>query len=472
MTQGDFGWLLVHSIWQSGLVAAGLWLVLRVLTSARARHRASWLAVALTCALPLFAWQYDLFRDVVMVEPAAQGVSGNHMISIADAVSMLLWAWLAVVIPGLTRLVIAGVYRRLRNGAPASTWQTMANRVASEMGAPQAVVKSHSGLDGPMTYGSLRPVICIPERLEFALTEAQMKYVLAHELAHVKRRDALSLTLQRCIEALFAYQPALRWMTRQIHIEREYCCDDAAVEYCGDALGYARTLAELEKKRTRPAAFSPALGSSGGELWERVRRVAERTTPTARLNRSTVLVTASMMLCAVAVVQAQPDRMIPAIELPQVEGLILRSPPLPRTALRGRASVPVRRPEPKPYLAPTDWMSARPLDWADQVDALPEAPLAEVAQSVPAAPVAELQMPAPPDPPEVKVRIFVPRFESRQTRSRGGILSRLRIRREVTEAVNRSLLQLGIPPKRYVIPRRPFRPLIICRERCSPHVTI
>jgi hypothetical protein len=85
-------------------------------------------------------------------------------------------------------------------------------------------------------------------------------------------------------------------------------------------------------------------------------------------------------------------------------------------------------------------------------------------------------MPAPPDPPEVKVRIFVPRFESRQTRSRGGILSRLRIRREVTEAVNRSLLQLGIPPKRYVIPRRPFRPLfrplIICRERCSPHVTI
>jgi beta-lactamase regulating signal transducer with metallopeptidase domain len=471
VTQEDFGWLLVHSMWQTGFIALALWVVLRALTSAKARHRACWSAVTLVCALTLFTWQQDLFRAVVMVE-FAPGAAAGSGIALPDAVAMLFWVWLAVVIPGLARLVMAGVYRRLRHGAPAVTWQRTANRVAAEMGVPRVTLGKLPRLDGPMTYGTLRPVVCIPDSLEHTLTEAQMQFVLAHELAHVKRRDALSLTLQRIIEVVFVYQPALCWITRQIHIEREYCCDDIAVEYTGDPLGYARTLTELEKIRIRPAAFSPALGSIGGQLWERIRRVAERTTPNARVNRSTAVAAASMMLFAAVMMQAQPDRMVPAIESPQVQRAVLRSSPRTQTIVRVRPIAPVRRPEPRAYVPPSDWISSRPVDWADQVDALPEAPPAQVAQLVPPVPATTMQMPAAPDPPSPPMRRIVPLPERKVKSMRMGLFTRLRIRREVNEAVNRSLLQLGIPPKRLMIPRRPFRPLIICRQRCSPHVTI
>src|SRR5439155_24365325 len=91
--------------------------------------------------------------------------------------------------------------------------------------------------------------------------------------------------------------PAVWWLSNRIRVEREHCCDDIAVAVCGDPIGYARALADLETWRTLrlgsgQAAESMALAATGGSLVERVRRilrVPSEETPSPRWAATLVL---------------------------------------------------------------------------------------------------------------------------------------------------------------------------------------
>jgi protocatechuate 3,4-dioxygenase beta subunit len=99
--------------------------------------------------------------------------------------------------------------------------------------------------------------------------------LLAHELAHVCRRDYLVNLLQRVAEALLFYHPAVWWVSGQIRVEREMCCDDIAVAAQGDPVLYARALAELDASRA--AWRSLELAADGPSLIDRVRRLLGHT---------------------------------------------------------------------------------------------------------------------------------------------------------------------------------------------------
>src|SRR5207302_4949641 len=72
-------------------------------------------------------------------------------------------------------------------------------------------------------------------------------------------------------EAVLFYHPAVWWVSNQIRVERELCCDDLAVAASGDVLTYARALAELES--SRPAHRSTAMAATGGRLATRIGRL-------------------------------------------------------------------------------------------------------------------------------------------------------------------------------------------------------
>ena len=93
--------------------------------------------------------------------------------------------------------------------------------------------------------------------------------ILAHELAHVRRRDPLVNALQHLVETALFYHPAVWWVSHVMRGERESCCDDVATKLCGNPLAYAETLARLERLRG-PGPL--VLAGSGG----RRRPVIER----------------------------------------------------------------------------------------------------------------------------------------------------------------------------------------------------
>jgi TonB family protein len=126
--------------------------------------------------------------------------------------------------------------------------------------------------DCPSVVGWIEPVVLLPAATILGLTPQQLEAVLAHELAHILRYDYLVNMLQTVVETLLFYHPAVWWASARIRQERELCCDDLAVESCGDALCYARALTRLE--RLRAAAPRLALSSAGGPLLYRIQRLA------------------------------------------------------------------------------------------------------------------------------------------------------------------------------------------------------
>ena len=119
--------------------------------------------------------------------------------------------------------------------------------------------------------GWLRPAILLPIAAIATLTPAQVEAILAHELAHIRRHDYAVNLLQTIAETLLFYHPAVWWLSKRVRAEREHCCDEIAVEICGDAVAYAKALAELESWRTASPAM--AVAATGGSLVDRVRRI-------------------------------------------------------------------------------------------------------------------------------------------------------------------------------------------------------
>ncbi len=150
--------------------------------------------------------------------------------------------------------------------------------LARRMGVTRPVRMLRSALvDVPVVVGWLRPVLLVPGGILTGLTPSQLEAVLAHELAHVRRYDYLVNLMQTAVETLLFYHPAVWWVSRRIRIEREHCCDDAAVAVCGSKVGYAAALTALEESRAAPALAMAASGfGRRGSALDRVRRILGR----------------------------------------------------------------------------------------------------------------------------------------------------------------------------------------------------
>src|SRR4029434_7206806 len=130
---------------------------------------------------------------------------------------------------------------------------------------------AHARLDSPVVVGWLRPVVLLPISLISGFTTEQLSAILAHELAHIRRHDFVVNVLQRCVESILFYHPAVWWLSKRIRAEREHCCDDIAIRLCGSRKIYAEALIEMERARQpRPIL---AVAAADGIVLQRFRRV-------------------------------------------------------------------------------------------------------------------------------------------------------------------------------------------------------
>ncbi len=82
----------------------------------------------------------------------------------------------------------------------------------------------------PVVCGVFRPVLLIPADLSNHLTKKQFQWILLHEFAHIRRHDNVVVILQKILQILFFFHPAV-WITNWlIDQQREYACDDIAMK--------------------------------------------------------------------------------------------------------------------------------------------------------------------------------------------------------------------------------------------------
>ena len=121
---------------------------------------------------------------------------------------------------------------------------------------------STPNIPSPAVWGLFRPCLAVPADLVETLSPEQFRWVLLHELAHIRRRDLWVALFQRLVGIVFFFNPAV-WLTNWIvNSQREYACDDAALSAsgtsrraCGEAF-----LSIVERASTFPRPLAPALG--------------------------------------------------------------------------------------------------------------------------------------------------------------------------------------------------------------------
>ena len=94
----------------------------------------------------------------------------------------------------------------------------------------------------PTVVGILRPAILLPFYVASGLTEYELRVILTHELAHIRRYDHLLNLFQRFVEAFLFFHPAVWWLSARIRLESEHCCDDLVVALGTQPLVYVTSL--------------------------------------------------------------------------------------------------------------------------------------------------------------------------------------------------------------------------------------
>ncbi|MCF7955899.1 MAG: carboxypeptidase regulatory-like domain-containing protein, partial [Phycisphaerae bacterium] len=137
-------------------------------------------------------------------------------------------------------------------------------------------------LKHPGVIGFFRPVLLVPVSMLTELPADYLQAIIAHELAHIRRYDYLVNFCQMLIEAIFFFNPAVWWISRQIRIEREVCCDTAGIETTGKPIQYAKILFDQLTRSAQPpqtamtAAITGFSDDTSSTSAERVKRIIYR----------------------------------------------------------------------------------------------------------------------------------------------------------------------------------------------------
>ncbi len=141
-------------------------------------------------------------------------------------------------------------------------WLGLMHRLAVNLGIrrPLTLLRGDA-LGVPVTWGIVYPIVLLPEDAD-SWPEERRRYVLVHEMAHVKRLDAFTQLVAQFALAIFWFNPLVWVAARQMRRERENACDDYVLthgtrpsEYASDLLELVRNI-DTEGHRGAAPAFA------------------------------------------------------------------------------------------------------------------------------------------------------------------------------------------------------------------------
>jgi beta-lactamase regulating signal transducer with metallopeptidase domain len=150
--------------------------------------------------------------------------------------------------------------------------------------------------------GGPSPVIAISPVLLDHLDDEELDRIVVHEWAHVQRYDDALAIVQVAVRVMAGWHPAVWWIGRQLHLEREIACDEAAVGITGSARTYAACLLKVAGLRSVSAPALPAPGAIGSsQVARRIVRVLQARPVRASRRGALSAVVSSAALLAVAI---------------------------------------------------------------------------------------------------------------------------------------------------------------------------
>lgn len=180
---------------------------------------------------------------------------------------MALYGLGAFYILGRWLLGYAALWRLLRTAGPAP--ESVARLFAAMTSGPRRPrLLVAPGLRVPLSCGLFRPTVVLPPGLCEA-PPSELRWIFAHELTHLERRDPWTCLLFALGQAVFFYVPWFWVVRRQVQLCQEFVADASAVAVAENRADYAEFLLNLT---TAPLAPACATGVSGqpSDLFRRI----------------------------------------------------------------------------------------------------------------------------------------------------------------------------------------------------------
>jgi uncharacterized protein YjbI with pentapeptide repeats/beta-lactamase regulating signal transducer with metallopeptidase domain len=287
---------VINALWQDALLVVCVWLLLRAWPGINAATRYAVWTATLVAAIVVPVATTLPFYSVPAASPAARDTlgaphgtrHGEHAVAyttratwhrvtaqtrgssqrsaalparvhvtvtpLLGAIVALIWLLLAAyalarLIIGLTRL------EQLKRDAlplPVEYRDAMAQWARANKGARDVRLCVSDETDVPVAVGLFDAMILIPRSLLESLSQAEIDQISLHELAHLRRADDWTNSLQRVIIALLGWNPAAQFIGQQLDLEREVACDDWVLSFGGAVRPYALCLTKMAETSSWP----------------------------------------------------------------------------------------------------------------------------------------------------------------------------------------------------------------------------
>ena len=229
-------------------------------------------------------------------------------------------------------------------------------------------------------FGFGTPAIAIAPAALRTLSADEVEKIVLHEWAHVQRRDDVARLVLMVVQAAAGLHPAVWWIDRQLHIERETACDDWAINLTGSPRSYALCLTKLASLAGKPgdARLTPA-ALTASDLTRRVMRLLDARRSTATKRSFLLTATAMPLVFVVAAVlgrvelvatvlpvslQAAPAASETARAVAETAAATPNPPPTPGARRpqfsRARSTAPAVSPQPSPSAPPSTAVADAP----------------------------------------------------------------------------------------------------------------
>jgi len=241
--------------------------------------------------------------------------------------------------------ILGAVYFLVRDGAAyrqlrktRKRWKPATDSDRKELLCPENTRLYFDEYESPGTIGLFRPVIVLPKRFPDDFSLESRRYIVQHELAHVRWRDPLVNSLLRLICSVFWVSPALWLIKGFISAEREAAADYSVIlkfstnesELETTVLNFAETLVSVAKQfnafkqQNRFNHHVMGIGADSG-LENRVRRLLVYSSRTSVVSITLAAITFVISLTAFTAIPFASVPIKPNIPDSAPEGEIISS---------------------------------------------------------------------------------------------------------------------------------------------------
>ena len=173
---------------------------------------------------------------------------------------------------GVSYALFRRTVRRWKRDVARADYAAMLSDTARDLGVSAPAMIVCEAISTPAVTGLLRPRLLLPhERYDVQ----ELRYILRHELCHLKRRDMLLKLVLLAANAMHWFNPVVYLMLRQADEDIELACDSAATDglELPERAAYSRTLLAAVQSSVRALPATTCFGGTVERLKRRITNV-------------------------------------------------------------------------------------------------------------------------------------------------------------------------------------------------------